>query len=218
MVFANVMRVSLQGAMPNGEVWSVNPTYQIGGVNTNENVTAEQCLAIATAIDALTIPTGVTGMNSNGVSFTGCRVEARQWDGTLVSQAEHARATPVMGSVSNLAHPFQTSMVASLRTSGVGARARGRLYFPATGVALTNTLRPVTLTVTTALSGVRTWLTSVGSAMSPTLTNAAVLSVWSRTSGSTLPVNTILMGDVLDTQRRRRDRLVESYSTLPYPS
>lgn len=218
MALANVIRVSLQGTMPNGEVWSINPVYQIGGVNTSEDISSTQCLAMATAIDALTIPTGLRAVNTNTVFWSGCRVEARKWNGDLVSQADHARATPVNGTVTNVAHPFQTSIVTSLRTTGTGARGRGRLYLPATGMTLDNTLRPNATLVGQTLTGMRQWLTAVGGAIGATTVNAPVLSVWSRVSASTLPVNSIQMGDVPDTQRRRRDSLIESYTALSYPT
>lgn len=217
MAIANIIRVSVLGAMPNGEVWSVNPVWQIGGVSTAEDVSADQCLAMATAIDALTVSTGITQIMSTSTTFTGTRVEARRWDGTLSSQADHQRGTPVPGT-GTAPHPFQTSMVTSLRTATPGARGRGRLYWPATGITISaGTLRPSNVLPPSVLSGVKTYLTSIRAALDASLVNDAVLSVWSRTSGTTAPVTSMQAGDVLDTQRRRRDVLIETYSSIAIP-
>jgi hypothetical protein len=204
--------------MPNGEKWSVNPVWQIGGVSTAEDVSADQCMTMATAIDALTISSGLTNLIPSSCYFSGTRVEARRWDGTLSSQAEHARAAPVAGTGTS-PHPFQTSLVLSLRTGTPGASGRGRLYFPATGAAINVlTLRPSSALVSSALLGAKTLLTSITTALNVTLVNDAVLSVWSRNGASTAPVNSIQMGDVFDVQRRRRDALLEAYTTSTYPT
>lgn len=217
MAVANVIRVSIMGTQPGGEVWSVNPVWQIGGVSTAEDVTPEMCLAMATAIDALTIPAGLLAILNQFSNFNGTRVEARRWDGTLSAQAEHVR-TPVYGTGTTSTLPYQSSLVASLRTAGFGGSARGRLYWPATGVPLTAaTFRVSSSNVTSALAGVKTYLTSVTTALDASLVNSPVLSVWSRTNNSTQPVNSIQMGDVIDTQRRRRDKLPEAYLSTSFP-
>lgn len=217
MAIANVIRVSVMGTQPGGEVWSVNPVFQIGGTSTSEDVTPEQCLEIATAIDAITIPAGLLAILNQFSNFNGTRVEARRWDGTLAAQAEHVR-TPVYGTGTTSTLPYQSSLVASLRTAGFGGSSRGRLYWPATGVPLTaSTFRVSSSNVTSALAGVKTYLTSVTTALEATLVNDCHLAVWSRTNNSTQWVNSIQMGDVIDTQRRRRDSLPEAYLSTSYP-
>jgi hypothetical protein len=217
MAVANVIRVSLLGTLPGGEVWSVNPVWQIGGVSTAEDVSQSQAQTMADAIAALTIPTGVLNLMSNGCRHTGARVEARRWNGLLAAQAEKIRAAPVVATGTG-AMPFQASLVTSLRTAGLGGSGRGRIYWPATGANLTSTtLRPDTAFITSSLAGVKTYLTSITAALNVTLTNDAVLSVWSRQLQQTNPVNQLQMGDVIDVQRRRRDNILESYSSLTFP-
>jgi hypothetical protein len=217
MAVANVIRVSLLGNMPNGESWTVNPVWQIGGVSTAEDISNEEAQTIATAIAAIALPTGLAQQWSTSTSWAGARVEARRWDGTLAAQAEALKAIVAPGTSSGT-HPFQTALVSSLRSATPGGSGRGRLYWPATGVPLvTNTLRPAFATITTALSAVKTLLTSIGAAIDVTTTNSPVLSVWSRTNASTAPVTSINMGDVCDVQRRRRDALLENYQALAFP-
>lgn len=217
MPVANVIRVSVIGSAPNGEVWSVNPVWQIGGVSTAEDISSDEAAAMATACGAVVVPTGLTGAMSTGFIASSIRVEARRWDGTLAAQAQVPMSASYAGTGSQV-HPYQTSIVASLRTSGVGASGRGRLYWPATGMTLgVGSNRPTSVNVLLVLTGMKTYLTSLGTALDVTLTNSPVLSVWSRKNLSTLPVTQIQMGDVLDVQRRRRDALIESYSNTTFP-
>jgi len=217
MPIANIIRVSVEGTMPNGEVWSVNPVWQIGGVSTSEDVTQADVIAMATAVNAIVPGAGLTGIMSTSTFFTATRIEARRWDGTLAAQADAARATPLAGSGST-SHPFQTCVVSSLRTAAIGGSGRGRLYWPATGIAINApTLRPTSGQISSTLAAVKTYLTSITAALAPSLTNGPVLSVWSRLHASTSPVNSINMGDVLDVQRRRRDALIEAYQSVAVP-
>jgi hypothetical protein len=107
-------------------------------------------------------------------------------------------------------------VVFSLRTATAGGSGRGRLYWPATGIALsTTTMRVPAATVTAVLAAVESYLTSIKTAIDATLDGIS-LAVWSRTLESTANVTTIQMGDVVDTQRRRRDTLVETYQSIAH--
>lgn len=212
---AQVMRVSILGSMPSGEEWSVNPVYGIGG-DFGTTVSAAQCNTIATAIAAITVPTGVSSAYGGAVAVTGCRVEARSLTGELESQGEAYKAVPTFGAGS-APHPFQAAIVSSLRTAHAGASGRGRLYWPALGMTLgTSTARPTTATVTSFLSGVKTYLSGIEGAIEVTLTGVTLV-VWSRKLPDIFPVTAIQVGDVLDVQRRRRDSLIEAIQSTPYP-
>ena len=151
---ADLLRVSLTGTLPGGEEWSVNPVWSIGG-DFGSPVTPAQCQTVATAIANASPPSGLLSIWATGTTYTGCRVEARSLDGTLETQAEGIKATPTPGTGAS-AHPFQVALVSSLRTAQPGARGRGRLYWPATGISVDNTsLRPsgsVMTSVSTAIS------------------------------------------------------------------
>lgn len=212
---ADVLRVSIKGVLPGGEEWSINPVYSIGG-DFGTPVSSTQASTIAIAIAAVAVPTGLLALMSSSTSVIGCRVEAREFDGTLESQGEASKGVPTNGS-SAQANPFQTSAVVSLRTALAGASGRGRLYWPATGAVIDSpTLRPPTATITSALSGAKTYLSGIQAAIDVTLDGVA-LAVWSRKLLDATVVSSIQMGDVLDVQRRRRDQLVETYQSLTYP-
>jgi hypothetical protein len=212
---ADLLRVSIIGAMPGGEEWSVNPVYSIGG-DFGTPVSATQAQTIATAIAAIAVPTGILAQVASSTTFQGCRVEARSLAGVLESQAEGIKAVATPGSGGS-GKPFQTSAVSSLRTARAGASGRGRLYWPVTGISLaTATLRPTSADMTSLTSGVKTYLSAIQTAIDVTLDGVS-LAVWSRKLLDLFPVTSIQMGDVLDVQRRRRDQLIESYTTLAYP-
>lgn len=211
---ADLLRVSLQGQLPGGEEWSVNPCYGLADFGTA--VTYEQLNTIVLAINSISIPTGVRLMQSTSTTNLGCRVEARKQTGQLEALAEGVRGAAIPGTGTG-SHSFQTSLVTSLRTAQAGASGRGRIYWPATGMLVqAASLRPSAADVTSSLSGVKTYLAAVGTAIAATL-GASPLIVWSRTQSGRFNVNRLLMGDVLDVQRRRRDAAVETYQSLVYP-
>jgi hypothetical protein len=209
-----VLKVSVQGALPGGEVWSVNPIWDLP--TGDFPLTFAQLNAIATALNAVTIPAGLRSMWSTSTTATGVRLEHRSLGGELLSQIEQVRTTPVAGSGST-PHSFQSCVVSSLRTATAGASGRGRLYWPATGAALAAAdLRLSSVDVDTFLLSVKTYLSSLQAAI-VTTSAGANLSVWSRTRGAVYPINRVLMGNITDVQRRRRDTAVETYKELAWP-
>jgi len=211
---ADLLRVSLQGALPGGEEWSVNPCFSLA--DTGTSVTYDQLNTIVSAINSISIPASVRLMQSTSTTNTGCRVEARKLTGELEALAEGVRGAAIAGTGTS-AHTYQTSLVLSLRTAQAGATGRGRVYWPATGLIVgASTLRPSGADVSTFLLGTKAYLAAITTAIAPTLGSAPLI-VWSRSTGGRYLVNRMLMGDVLDVQRRRRDASVESYQSLAYP-
>lgn len=213
---ADLLRVSIVGALPSGEEWSVNPVWSLGGDFGGVETTPAQIATVAQAIADITHGASLIQNFNTSTTITGARVEARTYAGLLENLAEAARSTPQAGSGAQ-SHSFQTAWVSSLRTSQPGASGRGRLYWPATGVTLVSTtLRPSSSTLTQFVAGVETALSQIGAAIAVTYPVGAALCVWSRKLQRLFAVNTIQAGDVLDNQRRRRDALVESYASLPF--
>lgn len=210
---ADIIRCSINGAMPSGEVWSVNPVFAL---SVGSVVTGTELAAAAAAINGLTIPTTIRSSMSAGTTFTGVRLEARNFDGELEAQAEAVRGTPVAGS-SSVTLPFQAAAVLSLRSLAGGARGRGRLYWPLTGMVLVSTTsRILGTTVTSLLTAFEEYLGFIESSINDNIDETVRLAVWSRTGQSASSVSRLQMGDVMDTQRRRRDAVTESYSEIAY--
>jgi hypothetical protein len=212
---ADLLRVSIFGQMPGGEEWSVNPVYQIGG-DFGTSVSQVQCQTVATAIAAVAVPTGLHQTLVTSSNVQGVRVEARTRAGGLEVQAEATKAVPQAGTGST-AHPYQTSLVISLRTALPGASGRGRMYWPATGIAAVATdLRLSAANATSVLAGAKTYLSSIETAIEATLPNTSLV-VWSRKTAGLNGVISLQLGNIFDVQRRRRDVLIESYSSTTWP-
>jgi hypothetical protein len=210
----DIVRCSIQGTLPGGEKWSVNPCFEFA--TGGQLVTSQELAAAVTAINVIDPNTQVRTMWNNATFVSGVRLEARSYDGTLQAISEGVRTNPINGS-GGAAHPFQTAIVTSLRTVNAGANYKGRLYWPATGVVLADaTLRVPGANVLSHLGGIKIFLTAIEGALSPALGDEMRLAVWSRKTGISLQVTRLLMGDVLDTQRRRRDAAQESYSEVPF--
>lgn len=214
MAGSSVVRVSLLGTMPGGEVWSVNPCFFL--LDEPADVTGTEVLAIANAVRAIAVPTGLKNLWNGTTQLNAVRVEARDREGILNAQAEGVLTSPGVGSGVN-PHPYQTSTVTSLRTAYPGAQGRGRLYWPATGIAVdASNLRANSSAITSALTAVKGYLQSIETAVAASA-GPARLSVWSRTGTAFHGVTELRQGDVLDVQRRRRDALAESYNAVAYP-
>jgi Na+/H+-dicarboxylate symporter len=78
------------------------------------------------------------------------------------------------------------------------------------------TFRPGTSQTSTFISAVKTFLSSINTAIDVTLDGVS-LAVWSRVNADIYPVTQIQVGDVLDVQRRRRDTLVEAITSTTFP-
>lgn len=210
---ADVIRVSLKGGLPGGERWSINPCFHV--ISAAE-ITYSQLLTMGTAINAITIPAGVRALWSNSTNYTGVQLEARSSSGVLEALADVPMVGNVPGNGSG-ALPFQSAAVLSLRTNRPGGSGRGRLYLPATGLALnSSTLRIDTTVRDTAVTGAKTWLSGIQTAIEAVVPNTP-LAVWSRSTLGKFSVTKILMGDIVDVQRRRRDSVAESYKEASYP-
>ena len=120
---ADLLRVSLQGQLPGGEEWSVNPCFSLADFGTS--VTYDQLNTIVTAINSISIPTCVRLMQSTSTTNTGCRVEARTITGTLDALAEGVRGSAIPGTGTS-AHSYQTSIVSSRASTKTVARTWSR--------------------------------------------------------------------------------------------
>lgn len=213
------IRVSIRGTLPGGETWSVNPAYN----ETTDVVGFDQAAGqtAATAIAALTYPTALKDLQSNVAIPTTVRVERRSDANVLLGAAE----APFVGfspGTGTATKPFQTSVVISLRSNTPGASGRGRLYWPALGAAVgVSTLRLTVPTTTAVATAAKTYLDAIETALkeafhpTPSLIDFH-LAVYSPTKQTKTDIVRIEVGDILDTQRRRRDAAAENYASVVY--
>lgn len=211
------VRCSIIGSAPGGEVWSVNPVFDPtgefpGGVN-------QTSLDAAALSIAQTSPTGsLVTLLSTALAVQQCRLEVRD-DGTdaLIALSHQANTGGVAGSGTPKL-PAQAATVLSLRTVVPGGSGRGRIYWPAVGATLNGTLRLSSPSNSTVVADFKTYLNLIkGILVTNFPTIGFDLAVRSKTTHSTPHVNRIQIGDIIDTQRRRRDTMIESYSSLAMP-
>ena len=129
-------------------------------------------------------------------------------------------ATTIRGGGDYTLLPPQITPVVSLRTSQIGRSGRGRFFAPA--VCATNTLTNGTFSKSPQTSSAAaTFL--VNASVTSTLPNPIVCRpiITGKAVGYSkyARVNQVRCGDILDTQRRRRRQLAETYSdnSLVYP-
>lgn len=211
------VRVSILGATVGNEVWSVNPVFDPNG---EFGSTVDQVALDSAAAAIANISPGVTmlaGM-STGMSITGARLEVRDDSSdNLIGIAIGTRAAVLVGTGAPRM-PAQAASVFSLRTNTPGASGRGRLYWPALGVAIGTNLRNNSTSTGNLALEFKTYSNAIRSALAAAFPLIGFdLAVRSRATQTTPHVVRVQVGDVVDTQRRRRDNLAEAYSSVNIP-
>lgn len=145
---------------------------------------------------------------SSAFSWREVRISAINSDGTIVNGASVGTMTPTIDPTATQGLPPQLAIVSSLITAGRGPRNRGRLYIPAYGtgpgtgatvsagtIGVVNTATKTAIDAFNAISGIR-------------------CAVVSRTHATYSDVTFVRCGDQFDTQRRRRNGVRETYTSL----
>lgn len=212
-------KVRISGTMPGGEVWSINPCFGVGG-GTEAVEEYGDLLEWATDIASLNtnkiFPAAPLEILSTAARITQVRTEFYDPTGKLTQVAEIGATSAAVGSFTPN-KPFQSAMVVSLRTGRAGRSYRGRLYLPALNVTLT----PATLRIDPAIrngvsSQMAAWLRDIAN-VAPGVPRIDPVVV-SQTIGVVTGITNVEVGDILDTQRRRRDSLEEAYFSTDIPA
>ena len=209
------------GVSPGGESWTFAMRYSNNPAGAHD-LDAGQLQAIADAVGATYsgqgIPPQFKSMMSSSLQVSGIRVEQVGPDGKIERAAEHSYGTPING-VDAPIRTVQTALCVSLnRGAQYGRSGRGRWYLPACGVYPTMTagFRVQSNQMGDVLTMVNEWQQTWGNAInSETGVYSFQLVVASPTKNMLTPVDNIGLGDVFDSQRRRRDRWQESRVTQP---
>ena len=186
-------RHRLEGTFP-GEQWSF-------GVYTDSNLSV-------TAMHSQWM-TGITNFWSTATALfctdvettRATTVELDPATGRQLTGAESTRTDAGTSEATCL--PFQCAPVVSLRTATLSRAGRGRFYAPSLAVDQVDAGRMTTTardTLADAAEDLLTGLTSAG----------GTVVIYHRASGTTTPVISLDVGDVIDTQRRRRNQLIEA--------
>lgn len=209
-------RVILSGALVGGEEWSVGLTF--GGTPEGSIVTEESELIgwaenVKTFLGTTTAIPQLKTVISNDANLSTVTCQYYGISGPLVSQG---LATAVNFTGTNPAIlPYPTAAVISHQTGRPGASYRGRTYWPVLNVGLDNgrwsgSSFPLLLAQQFGIL-----VRAIQTAAPGEPANGPA--VYSRTQDLLTPVRSYRVGDVPDTQRRRRDGLVEVYSAANLP-
>jgi hypothetical protein len=145
------------------------------------------------------------------VGSTLARVQAYVYDdsGLMVEQAVSTGAV-YTGTIA-VKFPNQCAVVVSLGTGQAGKSRRGRIFVPLLGLGMVDGRMASTSPglIADAFQGLLESVAGWGYA-TPTSEGRPVVA--SATLGINTPITNIRVGNVIDTQQRRRDALVEAYT------
>jgi len=196
------------GKLPGSEIWSCSLRMAFTGTGTADN-SPSFATSVANAVSAFHTTAG--SMIDATCKLSYCKVNVVGTDGHYISPTtqETVFADLAGPNSGGPLHPNQVALAVSW-TTGVtrGPAHRGRFYLPMPSVVI----GADTLVTTTARDSVKTRATALLTALNAIRTDAKV-AVFSRKSGAATNrlVQGVEVGRVLDTVRRRRNKLAELY-------
>lgn len=202
------------------ETWTISPAYRWQPFTATLTQPMLQSLANRMTANLGTAAFGtLRGLLSTSGIINGWRVEQWDEDDNLQASAEAFYGAPLAGT-GTASKSLQDALVISLRTDTPGPRGRGRLYWPAWGASLTG-WRLTGPAPAAAVADAKALLLGIqaqilAEAAANLISDVPELCVRSRTTHTSRKVTTLMVGDVLDTQRRRRDAMPEVRSAVAY--
>lgn len=209
-------RISLQGTLPSGEVWSINPAF-IGNFDTSPPTTddlQEWAEDVAALSVAATYIGNLKNLLSENTALTNVRAALYDDEGHLAAYAD----APVAGftGTGEQTAPSTTAVALSLYSAVAGRSTRGRLFVPALAIPLDGDTGRIPIASCSLFAGeMASWMTAIQD--SSPASWEAVLGVWSKKLGTGIQVTSIRCGDVPDSMRRRKDALDEARAIWAYP-
>lgn len=209
MAFLNsFLRLTLKWQLPGGEVANSSLSW-----NPDDTlVSLDDATVDALALKGSNFWSGIRDQYHPNTLYVGSSVTWVGTDGHVLSRVDRP-VTGSPGTNGGFPTPNEVAVCMSLRSATSTRRTRGRMYLP--GLA-TPTLTTDGRWGTTSCADIA----SNGATLCSDVTVGLVgyTAVVASATGSTMaPVLAVAVGDVPDAQRRRRDRLVESYSVTAVP-
>jgi len=213
-----VNRVTLQGTSFSGEeIWSTG--FYLGNIAADADAPTE---SLATSIGALwqTFFTHTNSRVSSQFQCTEVKIAQLGTDGNTIpdSVKYFTYPAPISGIQGSTLYPPQVAMVATLvGPVARGLASKGRMFLPGISAAVTTNGRISDLNRGELATNVRTFIRGVSDIAETD--NVPILASQGRPGiGGTAPISrevvSVRVGNVYDTQRRRRNGLAEAYSTV----
>ena len=199
-------RLYIDGTLAEGaERWSTSLAFTSSGAQPESSALSAWADAVLATFSGSTgAPLSLKGLVSGAGSIEAVRAYSYPDVGLPADVAGVSSAAAIAG-VSTPTFPPQCSIVLSLLTGTPGASFRGRMYWPHCGGTIDDDQKSE-MTGQTFVNNVATFLSSWANLNTGDIGTPAVVSV---SRGAVTPVTTLSVGDVIDTQRRRRDALIE---------
>lgn len=219
MAFAHkVVRVTISGTcFGDSEIWSTG--FYLGREDADAEAPTDANAATVAAAWATMFTHADTKIGSNYFSST-VKLALLNVDGKtdLENVVQYDWATRPQGPNGGTTYPAQIALVASLRSEKKrGIASHGRMYLPGVSAPIdgtgkmTSSFYPAIATKVGALF--QTLVTDTTLPGYPVLASKGKAGLFAG-AGETQGITSVKVGNVYDTQRRRRNALVESYSTV----
>lgn len=212
-------KVTLLGTMYGGaEEWSTG--FYMGNVtpgDVGQAPTVADCQEVATAWQ--TFFTTANSDFSNNYLTIGCRIALTHEDGKAdpAGTEYYYFPVPIQGINSNVKYPPQVALAATLTTDKVrGWGSKGRMYLPGISKLVTGDGRMSTTDATTIKTNFRTFINAVNTNNDhgyKVIVNSAAKTTTPTHAAEINEVTGVRIGTVFDTQRRRRNGLIEQYQS-----
>jgi hypothetical protein len=221
----SIKRVTISGTSFTGaEIWSTG--FYVGAVSADvSNPTQTFADAVRTAWTTF-FTSSAAGINPQWKTDNVKVAQISAAGVTSLSNVVYAPyGTAIAGGGPSASFPPQIAMVASLENSGArGLAAKGRMCLPGVAHVVASNGQVNTSTITPMVTALQTFINAVNTA-APTGEKVILASQGNRVKGedgkyTPVPgtatnafVNRIRIGSVYDTQRRRRNAMVETYQS-----
>lgn len=208
-------RIHIEGALGGTEErWSTSVAFAGPGATgvVDPSELSNWCDAILTELDTnATFSGGLKNMIGSTSNYD--RVSAYFYPSVNGNATSAGESTlPAVAGSGTVVLPFQSSLVVTLQTGIPGRSFRGRMYWPFITSTMTNgRINTSSVTLAQRAEYFAALLEAIGAA-AETLPSMAPRVV-SKTQEAVTLVTSVRVGNVMDTQRRRRDALTETFGT-----
>jgi hypothetical protein len=205
---ANTVKCVISGTLPSGEIFAFG--FQMDGSGISGQLALTQLLGVVSgSLTGNFLTTAVKALFGTGVVFTTVSLYYYNGGSTAALQAQNSGInTPGTSAAAQL--PDQCALVVSLLTGIPGRTKRGRLYLPPMSAGLMNGNGQLSsATCTTVAAAMAAFFNGIR-----TSANGAQPVVASATAGTKTPLTSVRVDSIVDTQRRRRNKIIPAASIV----